>query len=183
MSGCAASRSRTTQGLEGHSDADVGLHALTDALLGAIGDGDIGQHFPPSDPKWKGAASHLFLEDAGRRVREKGGRICNVDVTLLCEAPRVGPHRDAMRAAIAEMLGIDIGRVGVKATTTEGLGFTGRKEGIAAHGLRERVCCRWRIRHRPRYYTTSRPRFVDRPPRIAAFRVKRLYRHEHSGGL
>ncbi len=121
-----------THKLEGHSDADVGLHALTDALLGAIGDGDIGQHFPPSDPKWKGAASHLFLEDAGRRVREKGGRICNVDVTLLCEAPRVGPHRDAMRAAVAKMLGIDIGRVGVKATTTEGLGFTGRKEGIAA---------------------------------------------------
>jgi 2-C-methyl-D-erythritol 4-phosphate cytidylyltransferase/2-C-methyl-D-erythritol 2,4-cyclodiphosphate synthase len=121
-----------THKLEGHSDADVGLHALTDALLGAIGDGDIGQHFPPSDPKWKGAASHLFLEDAARRVREKGGKICNVDVTLLCEAPRVGPHRDVMRAAVAKMLGIDIGRVGVKATTTEGLGFTGRKEGIAA---------------------------------------------------
>ncbi len=118
--------------LEGHSDADVGLHALTDAVLGAIGDGDIGQHFPPSDMKWKGAASHLFLEDAARRVREKGGRITNVDVTLLCEAPRVGPHRDAMRAAIAKMLGIDISRVGVKATTTEQLGFTGRREGIAA---------------------------------------------------
>lgn len=121
-----------THKLEGHSDADVGLHALTDAVLGAIGDGDIGQHFPPSDPKWKGAASHLFLEDAARRVAERGGRIVNVDVTLLCEAPRVGPHRDAMRAAVARMLGIDIGRVGVKATTTEGLGFTGRREGIAA---------------------------------------------------
>jgi 2-C-methyl-D-erythritol 4-phosphate cytidylyltransferase/2-C-methyl-D-erythritol 2,4-cyclodiphosphate synthase len=118
--------------LEGHSDADVGLHALTDAVLGAIGDGDIGQHFPPSDPKWKGAASHQFLEDAARRVRERGGRIVNVDVTLLCEAPRVGPHRDAMRAAVAAMLGIDVSRVGVKATTTEGLGFTGRREGIAA---------------------------------------------------
>ncbi len=121
-----------THKLEGHSDADVGLHALTDALLGAIGDGDIGQHFPPSDPKWKGAASHLFLEDAARRVRARGGRIVNVDVTLLCEAPRVGPHRDAMRAAVARMLGIDASRVGVKATTTEGLGFTGRREGIAA---------------------------------------------------
>jgi 2-C-methyl-D-erythritol 4-phosphate cytidylyltransferase/2-C-methyl-D-erythritol 2,4-cyclodiphosphate synthase len=83
--------------LEGHSDADVGLHALTDAVLGAIGDGDIGQHFPPSDPKWKGAASHQFLEDAARRVRERGGRIVNVDVTLRCEAPRVGPHREPSR--------------------------------------------------------------------------------------
>lgn len=118
--------------LEGHSDADVALHALTDALLGAIGDGDIGQHFPPSDMRWKGAASHMFLEDAARRVRERGGRIGNVDLTILCEAPRIGPHREAMRTAIAGMLGIDVGRVGVKATTTEGLGFTGRREGIAA---------------------------------------------------
>jgi 2-C-methyl-D-erythritol 4-phosphate cytidylyltransferase/2-C-methyl-D-erythritol 2,4-cyclodiphosphate synthase len=118
--------------LEGHSDADVGLHALTDALLGAIGDGDIGQHFPPSDPQWKGAASHLFLADAGRRVRERNGRIVNCDVTLLCEAPKVAPHRDAMRKRIADILGIDVGRVGVKATTTEQLGFTGRREGIAA---------------------------------------------------
>lgn len=118
--------------LEGHSDADVALHAITDALLGAIGDGDIGQHFPPSDPKWKGAASHIFLEDAARRVRDRGGRIGNVDLTLLCEAPKIGPHRDAMRAAIAAILGIEIARVGVKATTTEGLGFTGRREGIAA---------------------------------------------------
>lgn len=120
------------QALVGHSDADVGLHALTDALLGAIGDGDIGQHFPPSDPQWKGARSDRFLADAGRRVRERGGQITNVDVTLLCEAPKVGPHREAMRSAIANILGIEIGRVGVKATTTEQLGFTGRREGIAA---------------------------------------------------
>jgi 2-C-methyl-D-erythritol 4-phosphate cytidylyltransferase/2-C-methyl-D-erythritol 2,4-cyclodiphosphate synthase len=118
--------------LEGHSDADVGLHALTDALLGAIGDGDIGQHFPPTDPQWKGAASHLFLADAARRVRERGGRIVNVDVTLLAEAPRVGPHRPAMQAVIAAVLGLTPDRVGIKATTTEGLGFTGRREGIAA---------------------------------------------------
>ena len=118
--------------LDGHSDADVGLHALTDAILGALGDGDIGQHFPPSDPRWRGAASHIFLEDAARRVREAGGRIVNVDVTLICEAPRIGPNRDAMREAIARMLGIDMARVGVKATTSEGLGFAGRREGIAA---------------------------------------------------
>jgi 2-C-methyl-D-erythritol 4-phosphate cytidylyltransferase/2-C-methyl-D-erythritol 2,4-cyclodiphosphate synthase len=121
-----------TQALEGHSDADVGLHALTDALLGAIGDGDIGQHFPDTDPAWRGAASHLFLADAARRVGERGGAISNVDVTILCEAPKVAPHREAMRARIAEILGIDAARVGVKATTTEGLGFTGRREGIAA---------------------------------------------------
>ncbi|MDX2289626.1 MAG: bifunctional 2-C-methyl-D-erythritol 4-phosphate cytidylyltransferase/2-C-methyl-D-erythritol 2,4-cyclodiphosphate synthase [Hyphomicrobiaceae bacterium] len=120
------------QRLEGHSDADVGLHALTDALLGAIGDGDIGQHFPPSDMRWKGADSAVFLADARERVLGRGGRIVNVDVTLLCEAPRIGPHRDAMRARLAELLGIDVTRVGVKATTTEGLGFTGRREGIAA---------------------------------------------------
>lgn len=121
-----------TRGLLGHSDADAPLHALTDALLGAIGDGDIGQHFPPSDPKWKGAASHLFVEDAARRVRNRGGRITNVDITILCEEPRIGPHRDTMRSAVAAMLGIDVSRVGVKATTTEQLGFTGRREGIAA---------------------------------------------------
>ena len=120
------------RGLLGHSDADAPLHALTDAILGAIGDGDIGQHFPPSDPAWKGAASRLFVEDAARRVRARGGRITNVDVTVLCEAPRIGPHRAAMQAAIADMLGIDPSRVAVKATTTEQLGFTGRKEGIAA---------------------------------------------------
>jgi 2-C-methyl-D-erythritol 4-phosphate cytidylyltransferase/2-C-methyl-D-erythritol 2,4-cyclodiphosphate synthase len=110
----------------------VGLHALTDALLGAIGDGDIGQHFPPSDARWKGAPSHLFLADASRRVAALGGSISNVDVTLLCEAPRIVPHRESMRARIAEILSIEVTRVGVKATTTEGLGFTGRREGIAA---------------------------------------------------
>jgi 2-C-methyl-D-erythritol 4-phosphate cytidylyltransferase/2-C-methyl-D-erythritol 2,4-cyclodiphosphate synthase len=121
-----------THGLQGHSDADVGLHALTDALLGAIGDGDIGQHFSDKDPRWKGAASHIFLADAARRVRERGGIISNADVTLLCEAPRIARFRDEMRARIAQILEIDISRVGVKATTTEGLGFTGRREGIAA---------------------------------------------------
>ena len=121
-----------TAKLEGHSDADVGLHALTDALLGAIGNGDIGQHFPPSDMRWKDAASHIFLRHAASLVTERGGRIVNADVTILAEAPRVGPHRDTMRAKMAEILGIDIERVSVKATTTEGLGFTGRREGIAA---------------------------------------------------
>lgn len=118
--------------LEGHSDADVGLHALTDAILGAIGDGDIGAHFPPSDAKWRGAASRIFLADAAARVRALKGRITNVDVSLLCEAPKIGPHREAMRLAIAEILQIDVSRVGVKATTMEGLGFVGRREGIAA---------------------------------------------------
>lgn len=121
-----------THRLDGHSDADVVLHALTDALLGAIGDGDIGQHFPPSDPKWNGAASRLFLEDAARRVAKRGGRIVNVDVTVLAEDPKIGPHRAAMQAMIGETLGLSVDRVGVKATTTEGLGFTGRREGIAA---------------------------------------------------
>lgn len=121
-----------SHGLEGHSDADVVLHALTDALLGTIGDGDIGQHFPPSDPKWKGAASRLFLEDAARRVRTLGGRVGNVDITVLAEAPRVGPHRAAMQALIGDVLGLAPDRVGIKATTTEGMGFTGRREGIAA---------------------------------------------------
>lgn len=118
--------------LDGHSDADVGLHALTDALLGAIGDGDIGEHFSNTDARWKNAASHLFLTDAARRVSARGGVITNVDVTLLCEAPKISLHRDAMRERIAEILGIERGRVAVKATTTEGLGFTGRREGIAA---------------------------------------------------
>jgi 2-C-methyl-D-erythritol 4-phosphate cytidylyltransferase/2-C-methyl-D-erythritol 2,4-cyclodiphosphate synthase len=121
-----------THKLEGHSDADVVLHALTDALLGAIGDGDIGQHFPPSDPKWKGAASRLFLEDACRRIKELGGRIVNVDVTVLAEAPRVGAHRPAMQALIGEVLGLAKDRVGIKATTMECMGFVGRREGIAA---------------------------------------------------
>ena len=118
--------------LDGHSDADVGLHALTDALLGAIGDGDIGSHFPPTDPQWKGAASDQFLAHAIERVRARGGVVTNVDVTLLCEAPKIGPHRDAMRARIAEILAFPTDRVAVKATTTERLGFTGRREGIAA---------------------------------------------------
>lgn len=121
-----------SQGLAAHSDGDVALHALTDAVLGALGDGDIGQHFPPSDPKWKGAASHIFLEDAVRRVHYRGGRIANADVTLLCEAPKIGPHRQAIKTSIAQIMGLDPTRVGVKATTTEGLGFTGRREGIAA---------------------------------------------------
>lgn len=118
--------------LEGHSDADVGLHALTDAILGAIADGDIGQHFPPSDPQWRGAASHVFLRDAARRVGKLGGRIANVDVTIICEVPKVGPHRDAMRRSISDILQLELSRVCVKATTTECLGFTGRGEGIAA---------------------------------------------------
>lgn len=121
-----------SHGVDAHSDGDVGLHALTDALLGAIADGDIGQHFKNTDPRWKDAASHLFLADAVRRVRERGGHITNVDVTVLSEAPKIAPHRDAMRAAMAEVLGIGIDRVGLKATTTEGLGFPGRREGLAA---------------------------------------------------
>lgn len=118
--------------LLGHSDADVGLHALTDALLGALGDGDIGAHFPPSDPQWKGAASDRFLADACRRVRDAGGAIRHLDLTVICERPKVGPHRDAMRARIAEICGLTTARVSVKATTTERLGFPGRGEGIAA---------------------------------------------------
>lgn len=118
--------------LLGHSDADVGLHALTDALLATCGAGDIGTHFPPSDPRWKGAASHLFVEHAAGVVRAKGGRIANADITLICEVPKIGPHRERMVAAIAGMLGIDSGRISVKATTNERLGFVGRGEGIAA---------------------------------------------------
>lgn len=118
--------------LSGHSDADVGLHALTDALLATCGAGDIGSHFPPSDPQWEGAASRLFVEHAAAIVRSNGGRIANADITLICEAPRVGPHRQAMVEAIAAMLGIAPSRVSVKATTNEKLGFVGREEGIAA---------------------------------------------------
>lgn len=120
------------QGLEGHSDADVALHALTDAVLGAVGGGDIGAHFPPSDPQWKGASSDRFLAHARTLVEALGGKVVQVDVTLVCERPKVGPHRPAMRARVAEILGLPMGRVSVKATTTEGLGFTGRREGIAA---------------------------------------------------
>ena len=119
--------------LKGHSDADVGLHALTDAIFGALGDGDIGQHFPPSDPKWKGAASDVFLKAAGEQVKKQSGSIANVDVTLVCEAPKIGPHAAAMRACIAKSLNLSTERVSVKATTSERLGFTGRREGIAAY--------------------------------------------------
>jgi 2-C-methyl-D-erythritol 4-phosphate cytidylyltransferase/2-C-methyl-D-erythritol 2,4-cyclodiphosphate synthase len=122
-------------GLEGHSDADVGLHALTDAILGAIGAGDIGEHFPPSDPQWRGAPSDIFLRRAAELVAAAGGRIANVDVTVICERPRVAPHRPAMIARIAEILGLARERVAVKATTTEQLGFTGRGEGIAAQAI------------------------------------------------
>ncbi len=118
--------------LSGHSDADVGLHALTDALLATCGASDIGTHFPPSDPQWKGAASRLFVEHAASIVRSHGGRIANADITLICEAPRVGPHREAMTQALAGMLGIATKRISVKATTNEKLGFIGREEGIAA---------------------------------------------------
>jgi 2-C-methyl-D-erythritol 4-phosphate cytidylyltransferase / 2-C-methyl-D-erythritol 2,4-cyclodiphosphate synthase len=117
--------------LSGHSDADVGLHALADALYGALADGDIGQHFPPSDPQWKGTASKVFLAHAAERVRARSGAIVHLDATLICEAPKIGPHRDVMRARVAEIAGLDVGRVAVKATTSERLGFTGRGEGIA----------------------------------------------------
>lgn len=119
-------------GLVGHSDADVVLHALTDALFGALGEGDIGSHFPPSDPQWKGADSAVFLAHAAARVGERGGMIGHLDVTVIGEAPKVGPHREAIRARIAEIAGVAAGRVGVKATTTEQLGFAGRREGLAA---------------------------------------------------
>lgn len=124
-----------SHGLEGHSDADVGLHALTDAILGALSDGDIGDHFPPSDSQWRGAASHRFLAFAAERVVARGGRIVHVDLTIIAEAPKIGPHRAAMRARIAEILAIPLDRVSVKATTTERLGFTGRREGIAAQAV------------------------------------------------
>lgn len=122
-------------GLSGHSDADVGWHALTDAILGALALGDIGDHFPPSDDRWKGADSSVFLAHAVQLARESDYRISSADVTLICEAPRVGPHRDAMRSRTAEVLGVELDRVSVKATTTEKLGFTGRKEGIAAQAV------------------------------------------------
>jgi 2-C-methyl-D-erythritol 4-phosphate cytidylyltransferase/2-C-methyl-D-erythritol 2,4-cyclodiphosphate synthase len=122
-------------GLVGHSDADCGLHALTDAVLGAIAAADIGEHFPPSDPRWKGASSDQFLTHAVSLVAAQGGRILNADVTLICERPKIRPHRDAMRARIAELLGVPIHRVSVKATTTEGMGFTGREEGLMAQAV------------------------------------------------
>jgi len=122
-----------SKGLVGHSDADAGWHALVDAILGALGEGDIGAHFPPSDPQWKGADSERFLRHAAKLAERAGARIVHVDVTLLCERPKIGPHRDAMRARTAEVLGLPPNRVSVKATTTERMGFTGREEGLAAH--------------------------------------------------
>lgn len=124
-----------TAKLAGHSDADVGLHALTDAILGSLGDGDIGDHFPPTDPKWKGAPSDKFLAFAADRVRERQGTLTHVDVTLICERPKVGPHRQAMRTRLSEILDIPVADISVKATTTERLGFTGREEGIAAQAI------------------------------------------------
>jgi 2-C-methyl-D-erythritol 4-phosphate cytidylyltransferase/2-C-methyl-D-erythritol 2,4-cyclodiphosphate synthase len=120
------------RGLLGHSDADVGMHALTDAIYGALAEGDIGRHFPPSDPRWKGAASHIFLSHAARVMAARGFRLSNADVTLICERPKIGPHAVAMAEELARIMGVDAGRVSVKATTSERLGFTGREEGIAA---------------------------------------------------
>ena len=120
------------RGLTGHSDADVGIHALCDAIYGALAEGDIGRHFPPSEDTWKDADSARFLRHAAERIAARGGRLANADVTLICERPRIGPHGEAMRARLAELLGVSIGLVSVKATTTEKLGFTGRAEGIAA---------------------------------------------------
>ena len=122
-------------GLVGHSDADVLSHAITDALLGALADGDIGSHFPPSDPQWRGAASKIFLAAAAAKVRERDGAIAHIDATVVCERPKLGPHRDAIRASIAKIVDIPVERVAVKATTSERLGFTGREEGIAALAL------------------------------------------------
>lgn len=124
-----------TRGLAGHSDADVVLHAITDALLGAAGLGDIGEHFPPSDLRWKGASSDLFLAHAASLIRERGGIVDHVDCTIICEEPKVGPHRLEMKRSIAAILGLDERQVSIKATTTEGLGFTGRREGIAAQAV------------------------------------------------
>jgi 2-C-methyl-D-erythritol 4-phosphate cytidylyltransferase/2-C-methyl-D-erythritol 2,4-cyclodiphosphate synthase len=121
--------------LIGHSDADAGLHAITDAILGAIGEGDIGDHFPPTDPQWKGAPSHLFLTHAAELVRRKGGKLVNVDVTLICERPKIKPHRQAMREKLAELLDLPVDRISVKATTTEGMGYTGRDEGLLAQAV------------------------------------------------
>ncbi len=121
--------------LVGHSDADAGLHAITDAVLGAIGEGDIGDHFPPTDPQWRGAASDRFLLHAAGLVAARGGRILNVDVTLVCERPKIKPHRQAMRERLAGLLGLDLAAVSVKATTMEGMGFTGREEGLLAQAV------------------------------------------------
>jgi 2-C-methyl-D-erythritol 2,4-cyclodiphosphate synthase len=120
-----------SQGLLGHSDADVAMHAVTDALYGALASGDIGQHFPPSDPQWKGAASEIFLRHAVRMSHSQGFRISNLDCTLICEYPKIGPHAGAMRTEMARLMDLDVSRLSVKATTSERLGFTGRGEGIA----------------------------------------------------
>lgn len=118
-------------GLVGHSDADVGLHTITDAIYGALAQGDIGQHFPPSDPQWKGAESHIFLRHAVELAGQMGFSICNIDCTLICEMPKIGPHAPSMRAQLSDITGISIDRISIKATTSERLGFTGRGEGIA----------------------------------------------------
>ena len=123
------------QGLAGHSDADVGIHALCDAIYGALAEGDIGRHFPPSDMQWKDADSARFLRHPGERVTARGGVVGNADVTLICERPKITPHAPAMIARLAELLGVGVGQVSVKATTTERLGFTGRMEGIAAQAV------------------------------------------------
>ncbi|MEL7257268.1 MAG: 2-C-methyl-D-erythritol 2,4-cyclodiphosphate synthase, partial [Pseudomonadota bacterium] len=123
------------RGLQGHSDADVALHTVTDALYGALAEGDIGRHFPPSDPQWKGAESHIFLRHAVDLAAAKGFRITNVDLTLICEYPKIGPHAPSMITRLAEIMELDVGRVSVKATTSERLGFTGREEGIAAQAV------------------------------------------------
>ena len=123
------------KGLAGHSDADVAIHALVDAILGALAAGDIGQHFPPSEPQWKGASSDRFLVHAAKLANERGYAIGNVDITIICEAPKIGPHRDAMRARLAELLNVSSEFIAVKATTTERLGFAGRGEGIAAQAI------------------------------------------------
>lgn len=124
-----------SHGLVGHSDADVLLHAITDAILGAIADGDIGAHFPPSDPRWRGAASAIFLADAVARVRRLGGFVANIDASIVCEMPKIGPHREAIRASVSSITGLEIARIAIKATTSERLGFTGRGEGMAALAL------------------------------------------------
>ncbi len=123
------------RGLSGHSDADVAVHALVDAMFGAIGSGDIGQHFPPSDPQWRGASSDRFLSYAAERIADAGYRVGNADLTIVCEAPKIAPHRDAMRSRLAEIIGVDTAAISVKATTTEKLGLTGREEGIAAQAV------------------------------------------------
>ena len=123
------------RGLAGHSDADVGIHALCDAIYGALAEGDIGRHFPPSDGTWKNADSARFLRHAAGRIAERGGILANADVTLICERPKIAPHAAAMQARLAELLGVEVGVISVKATTTEKLGFTGRGEGIAAQAV------------------------------------------------